>query len=84
MAGCVREIEDCSKEFETIGLRLVVIRTGIVLSATGGALPKMINPLTGEDMTLPDTNAEDGAWQYPKQLKDDWVFIIKKKNDNPK
>ena len=40
---------------------------------------KMINPRTGEEMNLPLTNAEDGAWQYPKQLSDDWVFIIKKK-----
>ncbi|MGD0573566.1 MAG: DUF4038 domain-containing protein [Sedimentisphaerales bacterium] len=40
---------------------------------------KMINPRTGEETNLPLSNAEDGAWQYPRQLSDDWVFIIKKK-----
>jgi uncharacterized protein (TIGR01777 family) len=44
LAGVAREIEDCSREFETLGLRSVVIRTGIVLGASGGALPKMITP----------------------------------------
>jgi len=44
LAGVAQEIEDCSTEFETLGLRSVVIRTGIVLGAGGGALPKMIMP----------------------------------------
>ena len=44
LAGVAREIEDCSREFETLGLRSVVIRTGIVLGSSGGALPKMIMP----------------------------------------
>jgi uncharacterized protein (TIGR01777 family) len=44
LAGVAQEIEDCSREFETLGLRSVVIRTGIVLGAGGGALPKMIMP----------------------------------------
>jgi hypothetical protein len=43
---------------------------------------KMINPRTGQESNLPNTNAEEGAWQYPKQLSDDWVFIIKKKERN--
>ena len=44
LAGVAREIEDCSREFETLGLRSAVIRTGVVLGASGGALPKMITP----------------------------------------
>jgi uncharacterized protein (TIGR01777 family) len=44
LAGVAQEIEDCSREFETLGLRSVVIRTGIVLGSSGGALPKMIMP----------------------------------------
>jgi len=44
LAGVAQEIEDGSREFETLGLRSVVIRTGIVLGASGGALPKMITP----------------------------------------
>ncbi|MHC4790871.1 MAG: TIGR01777 family oxidoreductase [Planctomycetota bacterium] len=44
LAGLAQKIEDCSREFETLGLRSVVIRTGIVLGSSGGALPKMIMP----------------------------------------
>jgi len=44
LAGVAQEIEECSKGFENLGLRSVVIRTGIVLGSSGGALPKMIMP----------------------------------------
>jgi len=44
LAGVAQEIEDYSRGFETLGLRSVVIRTGIVLGSSGGALPKMIMP----------------------------------------
>jgi hypothetical protein len=37
----------------------------------------MIDPRTGEKWQLPDTVAKDGAWQYPKTLRQDYVFIIK-------
>ena len=36
--------EDASKEAENAGIRVVKIRTGIVLDATGGALGKMLLP----------------------------------------
>jgi uncharacterized protein (TIGR01777 family) len=44
LAGVAQKIEDYSKRFETLGLRSVVIRTGIVLGSSGGALPKMTMP----------------------------------------
>ena len=44
LAGVAQGIEECSREFETLGLRSVVIRTGIVLGSRGGALPKIAAP----------------------------------------
>jgi len=44
LAGVAQKIEECSREFEALGLRSVVIRTGVVLGSSGGALPKMIVP----------------------------------------
>jgi uncharacterized protein (TIGR01777 family) len=44
LADVAQKIEDCSREFETFDLRSVVIRTGIVLGSSGGALPKMAMP----------------------------------------
>jgi hypothetical protein len=39
-----QEIESYYREFEALGLRSVIIRTGVVLGANGGALPKMMMP----------------------------------------
>jgi len=58
------------------------------LSACRVALPRdaglfsvtMFNPRTGEKTVLPDCDAKvNGAFQYPKELSDDWVFVLKKK-----
>ena len=39
-----------------------------------------INPRTGEktDLGVINSNKAMGAWQYPKELKDDWAFILKR------
>jgi hypothetical protein len=40
----------------------------------------MINPRTGEQKQLPDCkSADNGAWQYPQEMNEHWVFILKKK-----
>jgi len=44
LAEVCRKIENASEEAESLGIRLVVIRTGLVLGAGGGALPKMVQP----------------------------------------
>lgn len=44
LAALCRKIEDVSKEFENLNIRTIIIRTGIVLDASGGALSKMIKP----------------------------------------
>jgi hypothetical protein len=40
---------------------------------------KMINPRTGEESILEDTNPRAQAWQFPGSLDKDWAFILKKK-----
>jgi hypothetical protein len=42
---------------------------------------KMINPRTGEETLLPDTNTPDSSWQYPKELEEPMVFLLKRLND---
>jgi uncharacterized protein (TIGR01777 family) len=44
LAKVCREWEAASESVEAAGLRRVVIRTGVVLSTDGGALPKMLLP----------------------------------------
>jgi hypothetical protein len=40
-----------------------------------------IDPLTGEETTLPDadSNLDNHAWQYRNNLSGNWVFILKRK-----
>lgn len=40
---------------------------------------KMINPRTGEETKLPDANTSDSSWQYPKELNEPMVFVLKRK-----
>ena len=44
LAKVCQEIESYYREFEALGFRSVIIRTGVVLGANGGALPKMMMP----------------------------------------
>jgi hypothetical protein len=44
LASVCRQVEDSAENFEKLGVRCVVIRTGVVLGRGGGALPKMILP----------------------------------------
>jgi len=44
LAGVVTEWEASTTQVESMGVRRAIIRTGPVLSATGGALPRMLLP----------------------------------------
>ena len=44
LANVCRQVEHSVKEFEKLGVRCVVIRTGVVLGRGGGALPRLILP----------------------------------------
>jgi hypothetical protein len=39
----------------------------------------MINPQTGKTTQLPDANTSDWSWQYPNELLEPTVFILKRK-----
>jgi len=44
LAGVCRDIESRAEEYERLGIRCAVIRTGVVLGRDGGAFPKMATP----------------------------------------
>lgn len=57
LAHVVREWEAAAQGVESLGVRLVLVRTGIVLGAGGGALPPMVLPFrvfAGGTMGRPD------------------------------
>lgn len=45
LAQTVKEWEQAVMQFNEIGIRTVILRTGVVISKDGGALPKMIAPV---------------------------------------
>jgi uncharacterized protein (TIGR01777 family) len=44
LASVCRDIESSAEEYERLGVRCAVIRTGVVLGRDGGAFPKMATP----------------------------------------
>jgi uncharacterized protein (TIGR01777 family) len=44
LASVCRDIESSAEEFERLGVRCVVIRTGVVLGRDGGAFAKIVKP----------------------------------------
>jgi uncharacterized protein (TIGR01777 family) len=44
LAGVCRDIESRAEEYERLGVRCAIIRTGVVLGRDGGAFPKMVKP----------------------------------------
>jgi uncharacterized protein len=78
LSDVCRKWEAKADEFEKMGIRSVAIRTGIVLAAEGGALPKMTAPLkfgispvfgTGRQY-LPWIHVEDLCNLYIKAVED--------------
>ena len=78
LADVCREWEDAANEVEKLGVRTVKIRTGVVLSNTGGALEKMARPvrlglgaiLGKGDQHIPWVHIRDLCSIYVKAVKD--------------
>ncbi len=75
---CVRW-EDSTKAVEALGVRRAIIRTGIVLSAEGGALPRMLLPYK----FFAGGKIGSGTQGFPWIHMDDEVGAIRFLIDNP-
>jgi uncharacterized protein (TIGR01777 family) len=65
--------EAAAKPVEELGVRLVLLRTGIVLGASGGALPLMALPFR---MFMGGTMGEPGQWFSWIHLEDEIGLIL--------
>lgn len=69
--------ENAAKQFEEIGSRVVIMRTGIVLTSKGGALPKTAAPIKfGIGATLGD-GTQFVPWIHIDDLCREYIFAIK-------
>lgn len=77
LASVVKAWERSAQIAEAYGVRTVLLRTGVVLSAEGGALPKMAAPVKLFAGAWPGNGKQHISWIHI----DDWVnalmFIIK-------
>lgn len=69
-----KQWEEASAQFNSLGIRTVVLRTGIVLSAQGGALAKMktpvISPLGNGKQYMPWIHIDDLCTLYCKSIEE--------------
>jgi uncharacterized protein len=77
LAHVVKEWEASTKQFESLGIRVVQIRIGVVLAKEGGALPKILQPPVAAPLASGD--------QYMSWIHmDDLVGIIVKAIEDQK
>jgi uncharacterized protein len=78
LAGVCEEWERAAERASALGLRVVLIRTGVVLAPSGGALEKMLpafrlglgGPVAGGRQFLPWVHVEDVVGIYRAALED--------------
>jgi len=68
--------EAATREFEPIAQRLVINRIGIVLSGKGGALPKLLRPLSVGLVPVPGSGRQCFPWIHLEDLANLFAFEI--------
>lgn len=73
LAGVVKDWEAAAAPVEEIGVRLVILRTGIVLGTDGGMLPQLVLPFK---FYAGGTMGDPGQWFSWIHLEDEVELII--------
>lgn len=76
LANCCVEWEDAVDEAASMGLRVVKMRTGVVLSATGGALPQLARPIKLWVGSPIGDGHQWVPWIHWKDVVDMYVFAV--------
>jgi len=80
LADVVQKWERSTLELSTRGIRTVAIRTGVVLSMIGGALPKIVLPFSFYAGTLPGSGSQWVPWIHYEDEIRAISFLLKNKN----
>lgn len=80
LAKVCQEWEDAANQFKQLSIPVTILRTGIVLSKTGGALKKMKNPIisplgTGKQF-LPWIHIDDLCEMYIRSIDNELIGIF--------
>ncbi len=68
LSGVCKQWEEIVWPASTIAIRLVILRTGIVISKRGGAFPKLTKPLQYKALLIPGTGNQIVSWIHINDL----------------
>lgn len=77
LADVCREWEAEAETFKELGIRVVVVRIGVVLTAKGGALPKLMIPMRF-GISVPFGSGDQWIpWIHPEDLAGAFLHLLK-------
>lgn len=68
--------ESAAQKFSNLGLRVAIVRIGIVLAADGGALPQIARPIKYNVGTALGTGTQWQSWIHVRDLARLFLFLI--------
>jgi len=77
-----RKWEESANQFSQIGIRTAVIRTGVVLTSSGGALPKMVVPVKFGFGSAIGSGRQYIPWIHIDDLCNIYIMAIEQANIN--
>jgi uncharacterized protein (TIGR01777 family) len=78
LSNVVKKWEESVNIFQTLGIKVCKIRTGIVLSNTGGALPEMVKPIKYGFGAAMGNGKQIQSWIHIDDLVALYIFAIEK------
>jgi uncharacterized protein (TIGR01777 family) len=76
LSSVVEKWEESANRFQVLGVKACKIRTGIVLSNVGGALPEMIKPIKLSLGAIMGSGKQIQSWIHIKDLTSLYCFAI--------
>ncbi|MGV3696422.1 TIGR01777 family oxidoreductase [Flavobacterium sp.] len=78
LSNVVKKWEESADRFQVFGLKVCKIRTGIVLSEQGGALPEMVKPIKMGFGAAFGSGRQTQSWIHIEDLAALYLFVIEK------
>ena len=78
LSNVVKKWEESANRFQVLGIKACKIRTGIVLSHNGGALPEMVKPITMGLGAVMGSGKQIQSWIHISDLVSLYYFVIEK------
>ena len=82
LGDCCEKWENKIDQFNTLGIRTIKLRTGIVLAKEGGALPKMAKPILAGVGALIGDGKQWMSWIDEDDLVNMYLFALENKSLN--